>query len=295
MLDIKNNMMAENAARHLGQSYDALSQSVERLSSGLRINSAADDAAGMAVSEMCRSTVAQPNKARVTRKDAISMLQTAEGALGSDDDILVRMNELAEQASTGSYSSAQRTIMNNEFQQLAQEITRVGDSTEFNGISMLNNTNTVSFNVGSADTIDVTAQDMTAAGMNLGSTGSADAITFGTGTANPNLTGFVTGKAGGGAINIQFGAENAIDVTFAAGQTYSLAQTVQLINTASQAASGYNAASEVYDAGTNQYSLKVSAQTNGANAASLTGTTQTGMTTLATNWTEAVGASGQRG
>ena len=68
MLDIKNNMMAENAARHLGQSYDALSQSVERLSSGLRINSAADDAAGMAVSEMCRSTVASSNKARVTRR-----------------------------------------------------------------------------------------------------------------------------------------------------------------------------------------------------------------------------------
>ena len=75
---------------------------------------------------------------------------------------------------------------------------------------------------------------MTAAGMNLGSTGSADAITFGTGTANPNLTGFVTGKAGGGALNTQLGAENAIDVTFAAGQTYSLAQTVQSINTASR-------------------------------------------------------------
>src|SRR5664280_2686007 len=98
MLTIKSNMMAANAARQLGKSYDALSNSVQRLSSGLRINSAKDDAAGMAVSELIRANVAALQQGGRNAQDAISMLQTAEGGLSTTDDILVRMRELAEQS-----------------------------------------------------------------------------------------------------------------------------------------------------------------------------------------------------
>ena len=125
MLAIKNNLMAANAARHLGMSYSALSKSVERLSSGLRINSAKDDAAGLAVRELMRADVAVIKQGSRNAQDGISMLQTMEGALSTIDDILIRMQALAEQASTGSYSSAQRYIMHQEFDELRQEIDRI--------------------------------------------------------------------------------------------------------------------------------------------------------------------------
>ncbi|MBC8472207.1 MAG: flagellin, partial [Planctomycetes bacterium] len=91
MLAIKNNLMAVNAARHLGQSYDALSRSVERLSSGLRINSAKDDAAGLAVRELMRADIAVIQQGARNALDGISMLQTMEGAMATIDNALVRM------------------------------------------------------------------------------------------------------------------------------------------------------------------------------------------------------------
>src|SRR5512136_2715771 len=103
MLAIKNNLMAANAARYLGGSYDALATSVERLSSGLRINSASDDAAGMAVRELMRADIAVLEQGARNAEDGVSMLQTMEGAMQVVDNILVRMQQLAEQASTGSY------------------------------------------------------------------------------------------------------------------------------------------------------------------------------------------------
>jgi flagellin len=114
MLAVKNNIMAENAARHLGRSYNSLAKSVERLSSGLRINTAKDDAAGLAVRELLRADIAQFRQGSRNAQDAISMLQTAEGAMQVIDELLIRMKELAEQAATGTYSSAQRSIMNAE-------------------------------------------------------------------------------------------------------------------------------------------------------------------------------------
>jgi len=169
MLAIKNNIMAANAARHLGMSYDALAQSVERLSSGLRINSAKDDAAGLAVRELMRADIAVLEQGARNAQDAISMLQTFEGALATDDEILVRMKQLAEQASTGSYATAQRTIMNNEFAELANELDRIANSTEFNGISMLDDSATVTirFGGGTNDTIDIVGSDMTKSGLGL--------------------------------------------------------------------------------------------------------------------------------
>ena len=168
MLAIKNNIMAENSARHLGKSYDALAKSVERLSSGLRINSAKDDAAGLAVRELMRADIAVIKQGVRNTQDAISMLQTMEGAMATIDDALIRMKELAEQASTGSYSSAQRAIMDAEYQQMEAEIDRIATGTEFNSIKMLDSasgTNTIHFGIdssGNDSSVDVSSVDVQA-------------------------------------------------------------------------------------------------------------------------------------
>ncbi|RKY07130.1 MAG: hypothetical protein DRP66_07390 [Planctomycetota bacterium] len=168
MLAIKNNIMAGNAARHLGKAYDSLAMSVERLASGLRINSAKDDAAGLAVRELVRADIAVLQQGSRNASDGISMLQTMEGAMAVMDDNLIRMKELAEQAATGSYSSAQRIIMDAEFAEMASEIERIAGATAFNGISMLNsNTGSVQIHVGTSSTIDVDKVDMTQSGLGI--------------------------------------------------------------------------------------------------------------------------------
>jgi flagellin len=168
MLAIKNNIMAANAARHLGTSYDALAKSVERLSSGLRINSSKDDAAGLAVRELMRADKAVLQQGNRNAQDAISMLQTMEGALSVVDDALIRMKELAEQAATGSYSDAQRTIMNSEFQEMADEIERIATTTDFNGTKMLNSaTGTTSIHFGVGSTLSIGMADITKAGLGI--------------------------------------------------------------------------------------------------------------------------------
>jgi flagellin len=136
-LVINHNMTAKNAARNLGTIYDRLSTSVQRLSSGLRINSAADDAAGLAIREMMRADIATMNQGIRNTADAISMIQTADGALGVIDEKLIRMKELAEQAATGTYTTAQREIINSEYQAMAAEIDRIANATNFNGIKLL--------------------------------------------------------------------------------------------------------------------------------------------------------------
>ncbi|MHC4324558.1 MAG: flagellin N-terminal helical domain-containing protein [Planctomycetota bacterium] len=170
MLAIKNNIMAANAARHLGMSYDALAKSVERLSSGLRINSAKDDAAGLAVRELMRADIAVLEQGSRNAMDGISMLQTFEGAMGTMDEALVRMKQLAEQAATGSYSSAQRAIMDNEFDEMAAEIDRIAGATEFNGNTLLNSagaTVAIQFGANSTDKVDITGCDMTSSALGL--------------------------------------------------------------------------------------------------------------------------------
>jgi flagellin len=176
MLAIKNNIMAANAARYLGQSYDALATSVERLSSGQRINSASDDAAGMAVRELMRADIAVLEQGARNAQDGVSMLQTMEGALAVIDTLLVRMQQLAEQAGTGSYSSAQRAIMNSEFGEMANEIDRIAQSTEFNGIKMLNSASAVSVHFGgSTDSISIAGTDVTKSGLSINSLSIAQA------------------------------------------------------------------------------------------------------------------------
>ena len=292
-LAIKNNLMADGAARHLGTSYEALARSVQRLSSGLRINSSKDDAAGLAVRELVRADMAVLRQGSRNAADAISMLQAAEGAMSVMDDLLVRMKELAEQAATDSYSDTQRTIMNQEFQQLSSELTRIAQTTGFNETFLLNSASTYNFHVGSTTTIDLVAEQMTAAGLGLGTTGSVQYVVNEVGTPNANLTGYITGDDGAngnGTFALQFGTEAAMSVTFSDGTLYSMNQVAQVINAESQTESSYNAASITYDSGTNLYSLKISAEVNGVAAADFTGTDQIGM--LAASFTETAGAAG---
>jgi len=136
-LTINTNTMAGNTARTLGSHYNNLSKSVQRLSSGLRVNSAADDAAGLAIRELMRSDVTTLNQGVRNANDAISLIQTADGALGVIDEKLIRMKELAEQAATGTYNSTQRLIIDSEYQAMASEITRIANATDFNGVKLL--------------------------------------------------------------------------------------------------------------------------------------------------------------
>ena len=137
-LVINHNMMAANTARNLNSHYSQLSKSVQRLSTGLRVNSAADDAAGLAIRELQRADIATLQQGARNANDAISMIQTADGALGVIDEKLTRMKELAEQAATGTYDSTQRLMIESEYQAMASEITRIANATDFNGIHLLN-------------------------------------------------------------------------------------------------------------------------------------------------------------
>ncbi|MEF3695795.1 flagellin [Desulfolutivibrio sp.] len=137
-LVINHNLMAQNATRNLSTAYGALATSTRRLSSGLRISTAADDAAGLAVRELMRADIAALNQGVRNANDAISLIQTADGALGVIDEKLIRMKELAEQAATGTYTSDQRIIIDSEYQAMASEITRIANATDFNGIYLLN-------------------------------------------------------------------------------------------------------------------------------------------------------------
>lgn len=137
-LVINTNMMAMNAARNLGDAYGNLATSTRRLSSGLRVGTAADDAAGLAARELMRADIAALNQGVRNANDGISLIQTADGALGVIDEKLIRMKELAEQAATGTYNSDQRLIIDSEYQAMASEITRIANATKFNGIYLLN-------------------------------------------------------------------------------------------------------------------------------------------------------------
>ncbi len=136
---INTNLASLNTQRNLTASQASLSTSLQRLSSGLRVNSAKDDAAGLAIAERMNAQVKGLNVAIRNANDAISLSQTAEGALGKVGENLQRMRELAVQAANGTNSTADRTTLDQEYTALAGEVTRVLQSTKFNGLSLLNN------------------------------------------------------------------------------------------------------------------------------------------------------------
>lgn len=134
---LNHNVSALTVASSLRNAINNLSVSTRRLSSGLRINSSGDDAAGLAIRELLNADIAAYKQGIKNISDAISMIQIHDAALSVIDEKLVRMKELAAQAATGTYNSIQRLMINNEFQSMANEIDRIAQSTEFNGIKLL--------------------------------------------------------------------------------------------------------------------------------------------------------------
>lgn len=134
---INTNSMSTAVANNLQSHYSELASSTQRLSTGLRVNSAADDAAGLAIRELMRTDISALNQGVRNANDAISLIQTADGALAVIDEKLIRMKELAEQAATGTYDSTQRLMIDSEYQAMASEITRIANATDFNGIHLL--------------------------------------------------------------------------------------------------------------------------------------------------------------
>jgi flagellin len=212
--------MAMNSARNLSNSYSSLATSTRRLSSGLRVGTAADDAAGLAIRELMRADIASLNQGVRNANDAISMIQTADGALQVIDEKLIRMKELATQAATGTYGSDQRLIIDSEYQAMASEITRIANATDFNGIYLLNG------NL-SSDAVNAADWGTDHHGDGLQATGSMK-IHFGTGNdsaedyyyiAIGNSTASALGvgnqsdpAAGGGfSISTQEGAQKSLD------------------------------------------------------------------------------------
>ena len=161
-LSIATNIASLNAQRNLSVSQGQLAKSMQRLSSGLRINGASDDAAGLAISENMRGQIRSMNQATKNANDGVSLIQTAEGSLNETSAILVRMRELATQSATGTVGSTERSYIQGEMNKLSSEIDRISNSTEFNGQKLLNGTlsggttgakvNTMTFQIGARNT-----------------------------------------------------------------------------------------------------------------------------------------------
>ena len=160
-LRIQHNIEAFDAHRQLQGTNDKLSKSMQRLSSGYRINSSADDAAGLAISEKLRAQISGLDQANRNTQDAVSLVQTAEGQLSEVHTMLQRVRELAVQYKNGTLSTSDRTAIQSEVQQLACEIQRIGTSAQFNGIPLLNGQVTVTFQVGANDNETIQVSTLT--------------------------------------------------------------------------------------------------------------------------------------
>src|SRR3954451_7238445 len=181
-LRIQHNVEALNAHRQLQSTSDKLAKSMKRLSSGYRINRAADDAAGLAITEKLRGQITGLDQAQRNGQDAISLVQTAEGSLTEVHAMLQRVRELAVQYKNGSLSASDRLAIQSEVNMLASEIERIGSTAQFNGIQLLNVQQTISFQVGAQDGEIITVSTISlasSAGVGtlynvLSSTGSTD-------------------------------------------------------------------------------------------------------------------------
>ena len=173
---INTNISSLNAQRNLSTSQSSLATSLQRLSTGLRINSAKDDAAGQAISTRMTAQINGMQQASRNANDGISMSQTAEGAMGSINDILLRMRDLSVQASNGTNGTAERATIQNEVDQLYQEIDRIAGDTDFNGIKLLDGSaknNSFQIGANAGQTISFGIKEMSTKAMNLSGTAAA--------------------------------------------------------------------------------------------------------------------------
>ena len=183
-LRIQNNVEAFNAHRQLSSTASKAAKSMEKLSSGYRINRAADDAAGLAISEKMRAQIGGVGQAQRNAQDGISLVQTAEGALNEVHSMLQRVRDLKVQYQNGTLDADDKLSIVSEVKALASEITEISTKTEFNGISLLNGSGgsagTISFQVGAntGDTISVTTRDIAGASGTGGVDGVTDTTTW---------------------------------------------------------------------------------------------------------------------
>ena len=171
-LRVNTNVAALTSQRNLGAVSSRLQGNFARLSSGLRIATAADDAAGLGISERMRGQIRSYTVASRNAQDGVSMAQTAEGALQEVSNNLTRMRELAVQASNGTLTTADRSTLDTEFQALVTEINRVSGQTTFNGVNLLDGSTTslnIQVGLNSGDTIALSLSDTTSTGLSLGS------------------------------------------------------------------------------------------------------------------------------
>src|SRR6478609_1766228 len=183
-LNINTNVSSLNAQRYLNNNSSMLSKSMEKLSSGYRINRAGDDAAGLALSEKLRSQIRGSQKAADNVQDGINVLNIADGAMQSVTDYLQRMRELAVQAGNDTYNTAQRSSMKAEFDQLASGIDQIANATQFNGVKLMDGTLTaMKLQIGAnsasgVDTLDLAGQNVfkTATMSSLGLTTSSTSL-----------------------------------------------------------------------------------------------------------------------
>jgi flagellin len=158
-LSVQTNVAAMDAHRNLVNTTSALQSSMAKLSSGYRINSAADDAAGLAISQKLQAQVSGLGQAQNNAQDAVSLVQTADGAMNEVQSMLQRVRDLAVEYNNGTLSSSDQAAITNEVAQLCAEVNQIGEQTQFNGIALLSGGNAITFQVGSDDgeTISVNA------------------------------------------------------------------------------------------------------------------------------------------
>jgi flagellin len=213
-LRINHNIQAIDTHRSLSASSDAISKSMERLSSGYRINSASDDAAGLGISEKMRGQIRGLDQATRNMQDGVSLVQTAEGNLDEVHSMLQRMRELAVQYKNGTMSAANQSAIQSEVYQLASEIDRIGASAQFNGITFLAANGTVTFQVGAND-----GQTITVPTISLNGSLPANYFNLGAATAISNIDAAIDSIS---ATRSTFGAvQNRLEHAVNAAQAYS--------------------------------------------------------------------------
>ncbi len=235
---IQHNIMAMNAYRNYTNNTSALSKNLEKLSSGYKINRAGDDAAGLAISEKMRAQITGLETAQKNAKDGISLVQTAEGALTEVHDMLNRMVELADQSANGTYDDeTDRDNLQKEFAQLKSEIDRIADSSNFNGIKLLDGSMQEGTKLDTwTTTISATATS-SKAGLDVaikvdGYKATASATT----TKSPSFTFAIASGTEGAKVS----ANGAVTVTLSKGKEYTAAEIQNLLKNATTSASASN-------------------------------------------------------
>ncbi len=217
-LRINTNVASLNAQRTLGSTKQSLDKSLEKLSSGFRINRAGDDAAGLAISENLKAQIRGLKQASRNAQDGISLIQVAEGSLNEISTILIRLRELAVQAASDTIGPVERQFLNVEYDQLVSEIDRIADGTEFNGTQLLSGTGSIlDFQVGTRNdpnidriSLDASKADANAAALGVNLTSVADKA-----SAQNSLTAIDSAIVAVSAMRADFGAvQNRLNSTF---------------------------------------------------------------------------------